>query len=133
MAASSYQVISREVANQIFRHTEYLDTHICINNPHWQNSEIIIFLCKYDIVISEILVGSFLDVLFCLLTVILSEFHEKPRRKVWVTEKIHRRICVRDIIFWNCTPSFLCHSLLRSLSSKSLLFVCFLCLLLISL
>ena len=67
--------------------TEFLDTHVCINNPHWQSSGIIIFLCKYYIVISDTLVGSFLDVLFLLLAVILSELHEKPRRKDWVTEK----------------------------------------------
>ena len=30
----------------------------CINNPHWQNGEIIISLCKYYIVISDALVGS---------------------------------------------------------------------------
>ena len=67
--------------------TEFLDTHVCINNPHWQSSGIIIFLCKYYIVISDTLVGSFLDMLFLLLAVILSELHEKPRRKDWVTEK----------------------------------------------
>ena len=44
-------------------------------------------LCKYDIVISDTLVGSFLDALFLLLTVILSELHEKPRRKYLVTAK----------------------------------------------
>ena len=46
-----------------------------------------IFFCKYDVVISDILVGSFLDVLFFLLAVILSELREKPRTKDWVTEK----------------------------------------------
>ena len=73
---------------------------MCINNPHWQSSGIIIFLCKYDIVISNILVGSFLDVLFFLLTVILSELQEKPRRKDWVTEKIRRRILWGTSLFW---------------------------------
>ena len=42
----------------------------------------------FQLVISDTLVGSFLDVLFLLLAVILSEFHEKP---IWnkdeVTEK----------------------------------------------
>ena len=46
-----------------------------------------LFFCKYDVVISDILVGSFLDVLYVLFVVILSELHEKPRRKYWVTEK----------------------------------------------
>ena len=48
---------------------------------------ITIFLCKFDVVISDTLVGSFLDVLFLLLALILSELHEKPRRKDLVTEK----------------------------------------------
>ena len=47
---------------------------------------------KYYIVISDTLVGSFLDVFFLLLAVILSELREKPRKKDWVTEKVHRRI-----------------------------------------
>ena len=57
-----------------FRHT------CCINNPHWQSGGIIIFLCKYYIIMSDTLVGSFLDVLILLLTVILSVLPEKPRR-----------------------------------------------------
>ena len=82
MAASADHVIWKEVKNYILRQTW------CINNPHWQSSGIIIFLCKYYIVISDTLVGFFLDVLFLLLAVILSEPYEKPRRnKDWVTEK----------------------------------------------
>ena len=38
-------------------------------------------------VISDTLVGSFLDVLFLLLTVVLSELHEKPKRKDRVKRK----------------------------------------------
>ena len=87
MAASAYHVISTEVENHIFKPIEFLDTSAFINNPHWQSSGILIFLCKYYIVISDTLVGSFLDVLFLLLAVILSELCEKPRRKEWVTEK----------------------------------------------
>ena len=78
MAASSHQVILKEKIKSLDT-TEFLDTHVWIDNPHWQNSRIIIFLYKYDIVILDKLVGSFLDVLFFLLTVILSELHEKPR------------------------------------------------------
>ena len=66
---------------------EFFDTDVFINSPHWQSSGILIFLCKYYIVISDTLVYSFLDALFLLLAVILSELHEKPRRKDWVTEK----------------------------------------------
>ena len=87
MAASAYHVISTEVENHIFKPIEFLDTSAFINNPHWQSSGILIFLCKYYIVVSDSLVGSFLDVLFLSLAVILSELHGKTRRKDWVTEK----------------------------------------------
>ena len=88
MAASVYQVIPKQVEDCIFRHIEFLDTHVCINNPHWQHIGIIIIFCKYFIVILGTLRVSFLDVLFLLLAVILSELYEKPRRnKDSVTEK----------------------------------------------
>ena len=45
--------------------------YACINNPHCQISEIMIFFCIYDVVISDILVGSFLDVLYFFFAVIL--------------------------------------------------------------
>ena len=86
MAVSVYHVISTEVENHIFKPIEFLDASAFINNQHWQSSEILIFLCKYYLVISETLVGSFLYVHFLLLAVILSELHETPRRKDWVTE-----------------------------------------------
>ena len=81
MAASAYHVISTEVENHIFKTIELLDTSAFINNPHRQSSGVLIFLCKYYIVISDELVGSLLDVLFLLLAVILSERHENPRKK----------------------------------------------------
>ena len=99
MAASSYHVILKEVENHIFR-PQFLDAPLYINNPYWQSSGIIIFLCKYDIVISDILAGYFLDVLFFLLTVI-SGLHEKPRWKDWATEKkyIEESVWVTSL-FW---------------------------------
>ena len=66
---------------------QFFDTHVCINNSHWESSGITIFLWKYWKVISDTLIGFFLDVFFLLLTVILSKDHEKPLRKDWVTEK----------------------------------------------
>ena len=80
MAASAYQVIPKEVENCIFRQIEFLDTHVCINNPHWQRSGVIIVFYKYFIVVLGTLRGSFLDLLFLLLAVMLSELYEKPRR-----------------------------------------------------
>ena len=81
MTASAYHVISKEVENNTFKHNLILDTYVCINNPHWQSSGIIIFLCKDYIVISNTLVSSFLEVLFLLLAVLLSELPVKPKTK----------------------------------------------------
>ena len=63
-------------------------------------------MCKYYVVISDTLAGSFLDVPFFLLAVILSDLHVNPRRKDWVAEKIHRRICVKGITFLTACPPF---------------------------
>ena len=74
--------------NHILRHNWIFRQTCCLNNPHWQSSGIIIFLCKHYIVISDTVVGSFLDVLFFLLAVILSGLHDKPsKNQDWVTEK----------------------------------------------
>ena len=79
--------VEKDVENHIMDTIEFLDTHVCINKPHWQSSGgIIIFLCKYYIVISNTPVASFLDVLLKLFAGILSEVHEKPRKKDYVTE-----------------------------------------------
>ena len=108
MAASAYHVISTEVENHIFKTIEVLYTSAFINNPHWQSSGILIVFCKYYIVFSDTLVGSFLDVLFLLLAVILSERHEKPRRKDWVTEKSTLKNLCEGYHFFDYTLSFLC-------------------------
>ena len=90
MAASPYMRITLYQQRQkitSLNTIEFLDTYVFINSPHWQSSGILIFLCKYYIVVSDTLVYSFLDALFLLLAIILSELREKPRRKDWVTEK----------------------------------------------
>ena len=105
--ASAYHVISEELVNQIFRYNWFLDTHASMNNPHWKSSRIFILLCKYYIVISDTLAGFFLDGRFLLVAVILSDLHEKPRRKkAWVTEKVNRQICVRNITFLTARTLF---------------------------
>ena len=108
MAASAYHVISKEVKNHILRHNWILRHTCCVNNPHWQSGGIITFLCKCYIVISDKLVGSFLDVLFLLLAVMLSGPHEKLRRDTdWVTEKKYlEEFCVRGICFLTDRPLF---------------------------
>ena len=100
MAASSYHVISKEVENHIFRHN-WIFRHISMyKQPTLTKYGNYIFSCKYDIVISDIPVGSFLDVLFFLPTVILSELHERPRRKDWVTEKSTQEFVWGESLFW---------------------------------
>ena len=104
MAASVYHVISKEVESQIFRHNWIFDTIVYINNPHWQISGIMIFLCKYYIFNLDTLVDVFLDMPFSLLAVILSELYEKPRRnKDWLTEEK----VLWEHHYFDCTPSFL--------------------------
>ena len=100
MATSAYHVYQGRWKITSLDTIDFFDTHVCINNPHWQSSRIIIFLCKYYIVISDTLVVSLLDVVFLLLAVVLSELHEKPRRnKDELQKKVHRRTCVKDITF----------------------------------
>ena len=83
----SEEGISKELKNHNLRHNWIFRHTCCINNTNWQSSRIIIFFCKYYIFISDILVGSFLDMLFLMLAVILSGFHDKSRRnKDCVTE-----------------------------------------------
>ena len=85
-AASAYPVKKSKVKNHIFRHN-WVFKHICsINNPYWQSSEIITFLCKYYIVISDTLVRFFGCVLVARCNVIRASW--KQRNKDWVTEKI---------------------------------------------
>ena len=79
MAASSYRVISKEVENQIFRDNGIF-RQTCFYKQSTltkQSSGIVTFLCKYDIVISDTLVGFFLDVLF----LSLYDYHSFMRNK----------------------------------------------------
>ena len=87
---------------------EFLDTCVFINNLLWQSSGISLFLRKYYIVISDNLVGSFLNVFFFSLAVILSELREKLRKKDWVTGKgIQKNLC-EGYYFCDFTLSFQC-------------------------
>ena len=90
MAASAYHVISTEVENDIFKH-DWIFRHLCIhkqpNLTKLWNFNIFVQIL-YTVVVSGTMVGSFLDVLFLSFAVIISELHEKTRRKDWVTEKI---------------------------------------------
>ena len=96
MAASAYHVISTEVENHIFKPIDFLNTSAFINNQHWQSSGILIFLCKYCIVISDTLVGSYQDIM------------RNQERKTDLQKKVHRRICVREITFLTALHFFSC-------------------------
>ena len=63
-----------------------------------------IFFCKYDVVISDILEGFFLDVFYCLLAVIYQSFMRNQEGKIGLQKKVHRRICARDITFLTARP-----------------------------
>ena len=103
MAVSGYCSISKKVKKlHLEIHWNFRLT-CCIKNPHWRSGGIIIFFCNYYIVISDTMVGSFLDVLILLLTVILSGLNEKPRRnKDWVTGR--DITFLRDITFFIACP-----------------------------
>ena len=88
MAASAYHVMSRDVENCIFRHN-WIFRHTCMYKlptltTQWNcNNFLQIFYSLLDT-----LRGSFMDVLFLLLAITLSELYEKPKRnKDSVTEK----------------------------------------------
>ena len=63
-------------------------------------------MCKYDVVISDTLVGSFMDALFLLLAIILSGLHEKPRRKDSVTEKSAKKNFCEGYHFLTARPPY---------------------------
>ena len=85
MAAPAYHVISKKVENQIFRHN-WIFRHTCVYKQptltKWLDYNYILHSYgKYDIVISDTLVGFFLVVLLLLLAVIISGLYEKTRKK----------------------------------------------------
>ena len=80
MAASTYHVISKDVEksvfryNPIFRHTCKYKQHILTKKWNYNNfGQILYSYLRYT--------DRLLDAFFLLLGVVLSEFHENPRRK----------------------------------------------------
>ena len=67
MTASAYYVVPKDIENCIFRENRIF-RHTCMDkNPCCQSIEIIIFLCKYYIVTSDTLTGSWICFSCCLL------------------------------------------------------------------
>ena len=97
------KLISKKVKNHIFRHNWIFRHTFCINNPDWQSGGIIIFLCKYFIVISDLLVGTFLNVLFLMLAVIL-------RNQEGKNIQLQKKNCIEEFV-WG-TSLFSLHALL---------------------
>ena len=98
-------MISKDVENQIFRLNWIFRGTFMSEQPtltkYWNHHNIFV-----QIVISDTLVGSFLDALFLLLAVILLKSHEKPRRN---TEKsAQKNLCENHHFFYRMF-SFLCH------------------------
>ena len=107
MAASTYHVISREAENCFFRHNSVF-RHTCLRNqPKLTKKWYYIYFVQ--ILYSHLrYTDRLLNFFFLLLAVILSELHKNSRRKDWVTEKVYRRICVRNITFLAaCSPSYI--------------------------
>ena len=81
----------------------FLDTHLCISNLYQQSSGIIIFLCKYYIVVSAKLIGCWVS---------FSRFSSQNYQrlmtnqegKIELQKKVDRRICLWDSIFLVARP-----------------------------
>ena len=116
MAASAYYVIWKEVNNHILSHNWIVKT-CCLNNPHWQSSRIIMFLCKYYIVFFRYTGRLFLGcacALFVARCNIIRASWETKTEKDWVTEKsAWKNLCEGH----HFLTAFLCHFLLLSSST----------------
>ena len=100
-AASPFHVISKEVENRIFRYNNIF-RHTCIDKQPIFVQIFFSYLRYTD---------RLFDALFLLLAVILSEFHEKPRRKYWVIDRSTLKNLCETHHFFGCMPSLLCRFL----------------------
>ena len=87
-----------------------LDTHVCIYNPYWQSSGIIIIFCKYYIVFSDIMIGSWMYFSCC-------SSWESKKKRLSCRKSTQKNLC-EGHHFFCCTPSFICH-FLSSFSSTT--------------
>ena len=83
----------------------FLDIYVSTTYIYRQNSGIVIFLCKNYMSSYLRYIYRLLDEIFLSLAVI-SELYEEPRRKYWVSEKVHRKIFVRHITILAASPPF---------------------------
>ena len=92
---------------------EFLEIHVCINNPYWKSSGIIIFLCKYYIVISNLLFQIHWYALSCMFSFCCSlQYYQNFMRnqygiKIKLQKKADKIICVRSINFLIARPLFI--------------------------
>ena len=95
---------------------ELLDPYVYINNPHWQSSGNIIFLCKYYSYFrytGRMFLGCALFVARCN---VIRASCETKKEGLSFKENIQRNLREGHKLF-DCTHSFLCNSLLLSLST----------------
>ena len=87
---------------------QFLNTDVCINNPHWQSSEIISFLCKCYIVILDTLVGSFCALFIAHCNIIRALW--KTKKEIELQRLSYRKknksICVWEITFLTARSPF---------------------------
>ena len=115
MTLSAYHVISKEIKFTFLDTVEFLGTHTCINNQHWESSEIIIFLCKYHINVSDTLIGSLIDlnvldtlIDFVLASVVLAMILHKLKRAINVLQKSLIKTKTYELVVGNCGSSTYC-------------------------
>ena len=113
MTASAYHVISKEVKNHIFRHNWiFRDTRMYkqpILKKQWNYN----ILCKYYIVISNLLFQIHWYALSCMFSFCCSlQYYQNFMRnqygiKIKLQKKAHKIICVRSINFLIARPLFI--------------------------
>ena len=118
MASLAYNVVSKKVENQIFRHN-WIFTQTCVYKQTtlkklWNSNIFVQILYSYFSYTGGLFIGRAI----LLLSVILSDLYEKPRRnKDCITEKSTKKNLWERYHFFDCTPSLLCHFLLLSSSA----------------
>ena len=109
MAASAYHVYQGRWKITSLDTIDFFDKHVCINNPHWQSSGIIIFLWKYYSFFRYTGSLSLGCALFTACCSIIRASWETKKKSRWVTEKsTEKNLCEGHHFFW-LHVFLLCH------------------------
>ena len=117
MAASAYHVYQGRWKITSLDTIDFFDKHVCINNPHWQSSGIIIFLWKYYSFFRYTGSLSLGCALFTACCSIIRASWETKKKSRWVTEKSTEKNLCEGHHFFDCTSSFYVIFLLLSSST----------------